>query len=200
MIYAGHLPEVFRLLKRLRYKSEGDFLRQQKISKIANSLLIVYGQDLWHAESVSYQKLKMRKYRARKYCNDIFAFNERVYFATLTFKNEYIENCSEQTLIRYVREFLQSHCNDYLANGDYGSLNSRFHAHALIGDPHDLNDWHKYGSIHYELSKGSEVDKKRLSRYVTKLTNHAYKENTCKPFHKRGVKNIALNKLDNLPF
>lgn len=194
-----HLPEVFRGIKRLRYlaNTKGDFLRNEKISRIAWSCLTVYG-DSWHEQSEEYQKLKMQRYRANKRIKDIFTYNARVYFVTLTFSDEFLKNCSTKTLLRYAREFLQSHCNDYFANGDFGSQNGRFHVHAICGDPADLLSW-KYGIVDFKRCKSSEQDKSRLSRYVMKLTNHAYKESACKPFSKRGL--ISINKnLDKLPF
>lgn len=193
-----HLPEVFRGIKRLRYFAKGDFLRNEKISRIAWSCLTIYG-DAWHHASGEYQKLKMKRYRTNKRIKTIFDYNERVYFVTLTFSDEFLEKCSIKTLLRYSREFLQSHCNDYFANGDFGSRNGRFHVHAVCGDPHELETW-KYGIVNFKLANSESKDKLRLARYVAKLSNHSLKDSAIKPFGKRGMVCVSEKKLDNLPF
>lgn len=104
-------------------------------------------------------------------------------WVTLTFSNKTLESTSEETRKQYVRRYLKSNYKDYIANIDYGSKNDREHYHAIIRtDYMNLKEWHQYGAIKVEHIRTNDVSIKKLSKYVTKLTNHAVKE-TCKRCH-----------------
>lgn len=97
-------------------------------------------------------------------------------FVTLTFSNETLANTSEETRHTYVKRYLKSNANSYVANIDYGRANEREHYHALIQlENLDCTDWHKYGGIKVKRVRSAN-DYQKLSTYIAKLTNHAMKE------------------------
>ena len=69
----------------------------------------------------------------------------------------------------------------YVANIDFGAQNHREHYHAVIQCKKiDASSWHKYGAIFIEKVRNNGIghDCERLSKYVSKLSNHAIKETT----------------------
>ena len=104
--------------------------------------------------------------------------NQECLFLTLTFKDSVFESTNELTRRRYVSRYLASVSQYYIANIDYGEKNGREHYHAVVNGPIDLNQWRVYGNINVErINKPNSSIK--LSKYISKLTNHAIK-NTCK--------------------
>lgn len=101
-------------------------------------------------------------------------------FLTLTFKPETLQNTSAETRKDYVRRFLKENYSKYIANIDYGARNDREHYHAivLLNDLANFKLWHKYGAINSQNIWQTNSETK-ISKYITKLTNHAIKE-TCK--------------------
>ena len=108
-------------------------------------------------------------------------------WVTLTFTDKTLESTSEDTRKQYVRKYLKSNYEDYIANIDYGSKNGREHYHAIIRtDFINVKEWHQYGAIKVKHIRVNGEDKelsiKRLPKYINKLTNHAVKD-TCKRCH-----------------
>lgn len=102
-------------------------------------------------------------------------------FLTLTFSDKTLQKTTSDTRRQYVFRYLSSlNTSDYVANIDFGAKNGREHYHAVI--PHktnvDYKQWHKYGAIKGELIRNNANDYIKLSKYVSKLTNHAIKETT----------------------
>lgn len=98
-------------------------------------------------------------------------------FLTLTFKDDVLQATSEATRRQYVSRFLSMFSPYYIANIDYGGKNGREHYHAIIMHKKsiDLSIWRdKYGSINIEPIHVKNAD--CLSKYMTKLTNHAIKD------------------------
>lgn len=99
-------------------------------------------------------------------------------FVTLTFNNYVLERTNEETRRKYVRRYLRSQSACYVANIDYGKTNEREHYHAVVlGDRLNMSEWH-YGYIYVERVKNHLKTSLKLSKYVTKLCNHAIKETT----------------------
>ena len=99
-------------------------------------------------------------------------------FLTFTFNDMCLNNTSEETRRKYVRRFLKSYSNCYVANIDYGLENEREHYHAVMVYPFriDSTEWpHGFSNIK-KVKIGSES---AISKYINKLTNHAIK-NTSK--------------------
>ena len=105
--------------------------------------------------------------------------SERAYFLTLTFTDDVLSRTDEKTRRKYVSRSLKSISSDYVANIDYGSKNEREHYHAVVrADYIDYHFW-SYGIMYAEVISSNDDSFLLLSKYVSKLTNHAIKE-TCK--------------------
>lgn len=102
-------------------------------------------------------------------------------FITLTFSDKTLANTDIDKRRRLVQRYLKSNCSQYVANIDYGKTNGREHYHALVSNDIDFTDWYKYGTINAERVRPCEDSPKRLSRYITKLTNHALKVGAIAP-------------------
>lgn len=98
-------------------------------------------------------------------------------FLTFTFNDSCLNSTTEDTRRQYVRKWLKSYSNYYVANIDFGSKNDREHYHALICiDRVDPTKWN-HGTINVKKVKPTS-DGKALAKYISKLTNHAIKETT----------------------
>lgn len=99
-------------------------------------------------------------------------------FLTLTFTNDTLKNTNKDTRKQYVVRYLKSCSDYYVANIDYGAKNHREHYHAIVvSDSVNYSLWRKYGAINGQRVRGYVCEKK-LSKYISKLTNHAIKETT----------------------
>lgn len=97
---------------------------------------------------------------------------------TLTFDEPTLAKTSEETRRRYVSRFLKSQSNCYIANIDYGDSTEREHYHAVVlCDFVDMKSW-KYGFAYTERIKNHVKTSTKISKYVSKLCNHAIKETT----------------------
>lgn len=120
---------------------------------------------------------KRRLSRLRSRVLKIVSSN-RAYFLTFTFNDDTLLNTSKDTRRQYVRRFMKKYYYDFVGNIDYGGLNEREHYHAIVSSSHiHCNLW-EYGSLNYELIKNSDKSIKKLSKYISKLVNHAIKEST----------------------
>lgn len=107
--------------------------------------------------------------------------NGECLFLTLTFNDETLNNTSVDTRRQYVRKYLKQFNCPYVANIDFGKENGREHYHAVINTSRiELKDWRIYGNINVERVRNNriELSKTRLSKYISKLSNHAIKETT----------------------
>lgn len=129
-------------------------------------------------------KLLQNNYKRRQRClsktQTIVNDNKIVYFGTLTFTNEVLEKTTYETRRRYVARYLKSISSSYIANIDFGDKkknpqsNEREHYHCLIACDSLPISW-KYGFCKFLEVPKDEVDQKRISKYIAKLTNHAMK-------------------------
>ena len=139
------------------------------IKKYGNTTLKI-ANNLNHA---SYKRVARLKERIREAVESGSA-----YFITITFNPTTLENTNEQTRRKYVSRWLKSLTPFYVANIDYGSKNEREHYHAVItSDTRPPKSWN-YGFIDIKKVATSETDTKRVSKYISKLTNHAIKHTT----------------------
>lgn len=105
--------------------------------------------------------------------------NKDCYFLTLTFKDSVLNKTTAETRRQYVRKYLKSNYNVYIANIDFGNENGREHYHAVVGQEiGNCRLWEKFGFFHKQKIRCKD-DSNVLAKYVVKLTNHAFKE-TCK--------------------
>lgn len=115
--------------------------------------------------------------RLKRKIDTIINSNRSSYFLTLTFTNESLNKLSEKTRRRYVHYYLKSISNNYVANIDYGKKNHREHYHAVVQcDYIDSKLW-LYGNLDFEVVNIANNNScELLSKYVSKLVNHAIKE------------------------
>jgi len=107
--------------------------------------------------------------------------NGNCLFLTLTFNDNTLNSTTTETRRKYVRRYLKEFNCPYVANIDFGSKNHREHYHAVINcNEIDLALWRSYGNINVQKVRNNsiELSKKRLSKYISKLSNHAIKETT----------------------
>lgn len=120
--------------------------------------------------SSSYKRFK----RVSDKINDLVLSNNAI-FITLTFNDKTLLSTNEATRRKYVARYLKTYANNYVANIDYGGKNGREHYHAVVDANLNLANWHRYGAIKVERIRSNDLDVKRVSKYVSKLTNHALK-------------------------
>ena len=139
------------------------------IKKYGNTTLKI-ANNLNHA---SYKRVARLKERIKEAVESGSA-----YFITITFNPTTLENTNEQTRRKYVSRWLKSLTPFYVANIDYGEKNGREHYHAVItSDTRPPKSWN-YGFIDILKVNTTETDTKRISKYISKLTNHAIKHTT----------------------
>lgn len=124
------------------------------------------------------KKNEARYYRLKSRVADIL--ENEAYFITLTLRDEYLDSKSKkylksETLRKYVKNCLKKCSYNYCANIDYAPMTNRIHFHALC-NLFDMPSW-KYGFIDVKKVRlnHNQSDINRLSKYISKLTNHAIK-------------------------
>ncbi len=130
--------------------------------KIANNL-----------NRASYQRTARLKERIREAVESGSAW-----FITITFNPETLSKTNEKTRRVYVSRWLKILTPFYVENIDYVLKNEREHYHAVItSDKRPPKSW-SYGFVDILKVKTTETDTKRISKYISKLTNHAIKNTT----------------------
>lgn len=148
------------------YDSQFAFEVYSKLSKEAD---FQEAEKIVHAQINRTSRLRSRiKKIASEYANSTFC--------TLTFTDEVLSNTSVETRRKYVRRFLKRQASGlpYIANIDFGAKKGREHYHAVCAFRVNPKDW-KYGALNVQKIRSASDDVK-LSKYVSKLTNHAIKE------------------------
>ncbi len=146
-------------------------------------------EEIKEAEKVNYASYK-RQTRLQKKALEIIKSDSAI-FLTLTFNDVVFNNMSKETRKKNITRFLKKTCNKYIANIDFGKKNEREHYHALVEPKGDIIDNKEYYKIFYNSSinferikitskKNHDIEStsKKVSKYVSKLTNHAIKETT----------------------
>lgn len=161
---------------------------------------------LWNECKKIYHSHLNRVVRLKKRISDMVLSGDCI-FLTLTFSDDNLKRLSSIVRRQYIKEFLISlNAEDYVANIDYGDdhlykdkkgnlrqATSREHFHAVVQiDRVNYKLW-KYGRINGQKVRNQNVDMTRLSKYISKLTNHAIKESTkrCVILYKRKPKSSA---------
>lgn len=160
-------------------KKTGELIMSLDDAKAINFNL--YSNDEWkEARKINhayYHRSVRLKNRLEKFFN-----KGNCIFLTLTFNDIALKKLSAYTRKKYVKTYLKSCSNDYVANIDYGGKGGREHYHAVVVANKVNNKlWNDltFGSnVNFEKCRTNVNDKTRLSKYVAKLTNHAIKETT----------------------
>lgn len=193
---------IWYLIKRIRRRYSND-TRCENIRILQRiidySLPVVYGDCYTDLGKVAHaaELRKGKKRRTQKYIEDMFVMYDELFFVTLTFTDEVLNNTSEQTRHRYASRWLNQNTRNYIANVDYGHENHREHYHAVVAlSTSDFEAWeHGFSNIKPITTCKGKKTASRVAKYITKLTNHAEKLTTGRTFHKRGLVDC-----DNLPF
>lgn len=148
------------------YDSETVISLYQELSKDA---------DFQEAERIVHASIN-RTSRLRSRVQKIITEYDNPTFCTLTFTDDVFAKTSAQTRRKYVTLFLkaQSRGLPYVANIDFGAQKGREHYHAVCAFRICPKEW-EYGSLNVQKVRSASDDLK-LSKYVSKLTNHAIKE------------------------
>lgn len=105
-------------------------------------------------------------------------------FITLNFSNKALDMTTKEQRKNLVKRYLKSQSEKYIANIDFGSKNGREHYHAIVIGKIDYSPWHHmlglqhFGGVKGEMIHNSDDDYKKVSKYISKLTNHAIKNTT----------------------
>lgn len=158
--------------------------------------LFVASEDFRCAHSVNHSH-DMKVYRLKKRISPVVSSGNSI-FVTLTFRDDVLASTSPETRRRYVSRFLKDVSPGfYVGNIDYGDKEKnpyskeREHYHGVIFsqffmDPTDMKDplrlelqskwaygWSGFGPV------GTGVkDQRKISKYVCKLSGHAFKPST----------------------
>ena len=152
-------------------------------------LLLQYDfKDIQEARKINkatYSRVK----RLRERIKDMLS-NGTCIFCTFNFKDSVLNDTTADTRRQYVRKYLKQFNCMYVANIDYGSDKeytdrkgkkrkgtSREHYHALICIDKLPLEW-PYGYQYLERVKVYGSTNTKLSKYISKLSNHAIKETT----------------------
>lgn len=141
-------------------------------------LLMEYSyKDINEARKInkaSYQRIK----RLRDKIDNMISSGPCVW-CTLTFRNDVLESTNEDTRKQYVRKFLKCLKCAYIANIDYGTTTEREHYHALVSIERIMKGSWAYGFDSYEKVRVQQSTSSiKISKYISKLTNHYIKEST----------------------
>lgn len=129
-------------------------------------------------------RLNESKYRRAKRLKDRITnmvLYEQPVFITLTFNDSTLAKTTAEKRRRLVQRYLKENCLKYVANIDYGSKKGREHYHALVSNDIVFDNWYKYGAINGERVRSNVDSPARISKYITKLTNHALKVEGLQP-------------------
>lgn len=168
------VKKLDKLLYNLVANSKGcDIPFEEAMFCVDNNCTINDVREARAINNANYNRVKRLKGRIEQYLT-----MGQCIWLTLTFTDEILAKTSQETRRRYVSRFLKSQSNSYIANIDYGKDTEREHYHAVVlCDYLDKSKW-LYGFSYTERVKNHVNSPKKLSKYVSKLTNHAIKETT----------------------
>lgn len=127
---------------------------------------------------------RARSYRLRRKILWMLLYCPSVVFCTLTFTDDFLSSTTSSTRRQAVSRFLSSLNVPYIANIDFGDDNGREHYHAVVGCvvPKSSIFFYNehYGNLDIKRVRFSKLSCLRLSKYVSKLANHAVKVSACR--------------------
>lgn len=151
-----------------------------------------YGYGMTEEQTYLCEMIRKARYEQIKKIEDHinYLFNKwtcHLYFVTLTFDDRAMAlkpQTRRKNVIKILNQF-----EDYIVNIDYGTKNEREHYHAIVAIDHHTKEMYKDGKFmkcqlldKYRLGfysmepiRTEDKDKKRLSRYINKLTLHSIK-------------------------
>lgn len=132
--------------------------------------------------------------RCKKRLDKMFLNSVNLFFITFTISNKYYDNYvnNYSNFERYIKNALNGiNTNDWCFNLDFGKQRDRLHAHAVVSSDDDLIDITKLRNLYkignVDVMKTYSDNSYALEKYLTKFTNHSFKETTlCRVHYKRG--------------
>jgi len=170
---------VCRIVKNYDLQSSNtDFLTSLDNDEQYAKALWQYGLDfIKEARRINKASYK-RTTRLRSRIKEYMAKGQCL-FLTLTFTDDTLNRTNEATRKKYVKNYLKSVSDYYVANIDYGGKKGREHYHAVVvAETINYSAWHTYGAIKGEKVRLNDDSVARLPKYINKLTNHAIKDTT----------------------
>lgn len=175
--------------KQTYINAQEGIIKDQQLDDTYFDLLMSYNyNDIKEARKInkaSYSRVKRLKERVTGMLT-----SGHCVFCTFNFNDEILSTTTSETRRKYVTRHLKSFNCQYIANIDFGNDNeyidrkgnkrkgtSREHYHALICIDKLPMKW-SYGFEfleHVRIKNSTDV---KLSKYISKLTNHAIKETT----------------------
>lgn len=162
---------------------------QEFYMKASEDLKQYSKEEIEEATKVNNASYK-RQNRLQKKALELIQTNSAI-FLSLTFSDKVFTEMSKETRKKNITRFLKKTCKSYIANIDFGGKNGREHYHALVVPINDKIDQAVYRKMFYDSTidferviisskKNSDIEStsKKVSKYVSKLTNHAIKETT----------------------
>lgn len=132
------------------------------------------------------RKVSHNTHARRKRCKikiGDMVFDGKAYFVTLTFSDDALADSTEKRRRTWVSRLLKRFGVKYVANIDYGKQNGREHYHAIVDiDPSKVDklkkSWKRHGFLDFRKVGASDLDLKKTTDYVDKLTSHSFKDST----------------------
>lgn len=146
-----------------------------------NSFVDCYSIDMFNLADKINNNFYKRKSRLRNRITKMLE-NGNCLFITFTFNDIILNTTTYDIRRRYVREFLKSYSDYYIANIDFGEKKGREHYHAiLLADKVNHKSW-RYGSINFKKVKTDKKSIEAVTLYVNKMSSHALKKTTGNNF------------------
>ena len=132
--------------------------------------------ELQRISNADYERNKRLHHRI----TEILAVGENPCFVTFTFNDEAFARLNPDSRRQAVRRYLNAHCSISVANIDFGEKNGREHYHAGCDcHPTSTGDSELHnGFISVQQIRLKDATPVRLSKYISKLTNHGIKATT----------------------
>lgn len=146
------------------------------IRELAKQAQELTPEEFKEAEKInhaSYYRTKRLKKRIESLLKD-----GKCIFLTLTFTDDVLASTTEKQRRKKVVSYLKAVSLAYVANIDYGAKNGREHYHAVVRSEHVDYSLYRLGSVNGQIVRLSGSSSASLSKYISKLTNHAIKETT----------------------
>lgn len=184
-----------------------DPTKEQNIGQAYNSLFRYIKEkykldyiELIRLEYKEQQNIKAERGKRKRIKKRLLQWQESndLYFVTMTFNDEYLNNTTEKQRETEIKQSLNKNSTMYIANKDYGKEHGREHYHALVCNL-SLKQLKTY-----RKSMGF-VDAKKVTRclgtaidYLMKLTNHSLKETSGKRLIYSRQKKESINILSEI--
>lgn len=135
----------------------------------------------------SLQSSYMRTVRLKKRVGYFIENYPYVYFLTFTIADPFY-NLDHDKYVKSAKDVCRL-CGVWSINEDWGDKRGRYHLHAIVGSfDRDILKFAPlwlYGSLDVERLRCGPDDMTRVSRYMTKLTRHCFKDSAGKIWHSR---------------